>query len=966
MDPMGKWAIWSLAFVLSVQIPAQEIKSYDKAAEREKFHSKLVRGTPAAEVQASFRKRLNMESDSVFGNILWRNVGPEVQSGRVMMICSPESNPKQIFVAFATGGLYRSDDEGQTWESLWDNQPSFGIGDIYVSKDGKTIYLGTGEANNQRTSYAGTGMYKSVDGGKTWKSIGLPESHHISRITVDPKNEKVLWVGVMGHLYSQNSERGIYKSTDGGESWNHVLKRDEFTGGNEVAIHPKNGNVAIASLYQRDRRAWNFLEAGPGSGSFRTEDGGKTWKPIGTLPSGEKCGRTGFAWSPSDANIVYAFIENAGKNEDWLLDDERVASGRLTPRRFYQLTEETFLEVEKEPLETFWKANAPADYKLDDVQAAIKAKKTTMKEVRAKLESKNPNIFEFGANADELYKSIDGGKTFKLVQKFGSVGGYYWNRVFVNPKDANDVWVTALQTLRSRDGGKTWKDGANWDVHVDYHAIHWTPSGIYVGNDGGVYLSRNDGKSWTHLNNLSVGQTTTVAVDSETPYNIYTGLQDNGTMKGPSTYRPGSSDLNLWKAIGGGDGSAIAVDPRDELGLVYIASQFGAHSAIEQKTGKRYSARPRPPKGETQRANWISPIIISSHHNDIVYVGFNRLYRSFNRGKSYQPISPDLTRNRPNGDVPHSTIKDVSESPLRFGLIYCGADDGRITVTQDGGFTWTDIPTPEPEKWVSRVVASKYDEATVYVAQNGYREDDINAYLWKSTDFGKTWKSIAKGLPSEAINVIREDPKNKDILYVGTDLGVFVTFDGGTTWETLHGGLGKLPVHDMVIQERENDLVIATHAKGNFILDLDPVVNVKKEWRDRDLTILEAKNMTRSRTWGYENREQWQSEGPTSPTFKFQFFAKSAGTTTIELIDDKGSVVKSLKLDALKGYNFGSIDLLVKPESKTVLVPSPLKSGQDATKDPFEANRPKFLEKGSYKLVISQGNKKVEQEWKLE
>lgn len=944
---------------------AQDIKPWDKKAEKAKFHSVAVKGMPAAEREASYNKRLAMEADSVFGNILWRNVGPEIQSGRVMRIATPAKATHQMLVAFATGGLFRTEDEGQTWKSLWENQSSFGIGDFDVSKDGKTIYLGTGEANSQRTSYAGTGMYKSIDGGETWQFIGLPESHRIAKITIDPKNENTVWVAVLGHLYSQNNERGVYKTTDGGKTWNLVLSKDEWTGCIDIALDPKNPNIAVAAMYERDRRAWNFLESGDGSGVFRTEDGGKSWRPVNTLPKGEACGRVGLTWAQGNNKIVYAFVENPAKNEDWLSEDERIASGTLTLRRFATIDEDIFVSIDKDVLGRFWTANGPRDSKLDDVLAQVKEKKITMADVRKMIETRNPNAFDPGQNSDEVYKSEDGGKTFKRTRKVGSLGGYYFNRAFVNPRNDDEVWMTTLLPLRSKDGGKSFDSPAGNDVHVDYHWIHFDPRNdktVWVGNDGGLYVTRNDGKSWTHINNLSVGQSTTLAVDNATPYNIYTGLQDNGTMKGPSTYRPGISDVGLWTEITGGDGSAIFVDPRTDLNIVYTASQFGSHVRVDQTTGRRQGVRP---PGQNLRANWISPLILSPHHPDIVYVGFNRLFRSFDRGVSYKPISPDLTRERPNGDVPHSTLKDISESPLKFGLIYCGADDGRMTMTADGGSTWTDIPTPSPEKWISRVVASKYDEATVYVAQNGYRDDDFNAYLWKSTDYGKTWKSIVGNLPAESINVVREDHKNRDTLYVGTDMGVFVTFDGGATWESLHGGLGHQPIHDLVIQEREDDLVIASHSRGCYVLNLKQVRAVTKDLRAADLTILDLADGSRLASWGYERRQPFSDTLPNSPTVRFNVFAKEAGDMKVDIVDKDGKVVVTNTVKALKGYNPVSLDLRLTPEKFDVKAPAKPKDGKEAVADPFAANRATFLEIGSYKIVVTQGGKTVSKDWKL-
>ncbi len=953
---------------MGASVFAQELKPWDKAGERAKFHSKVVRGMPSQMRDASYTKRLALEADSPFGGLAWRNVGPESQSGRVLTIAAPEGKPNQLYVAFATGGLFRTEDEGQTWTSVWDNQSSFGIGDFAVSKDGQTIWLGTGEANNQRTSYSGTGVFKSTDAGKTWNFVGLPESHHIAKVLIDPKDENTVWVSVMGHLYSQNPERGLYKTTDGGKSWNLVLFKDEWTGCTDIQLNPKNSKIAIAAMYTRDRKAWNFLESGTGSGVHRTEDGGKTWQPINSLPSGENCGRVGLAWARSNEKIVYAFVENPGKNGDWESEDERIVSDRLTLRRFANVDADVFVDIDMEMLKTFWTSFGPKESKIEDVVKAVKDKKMTMAEVRALIEKKNPNAFDPGQNNDEIYKSTDGGKTFVRSKKVGVLGGYYYDKVFVNPTNENDLWLTGVPIIRSLDGGVTWKNGADNSVHVDFHAVYYDPRNpgtVWVGSDGGAYISRNNGKSWYHFENLSVGQTTTVAVDDATPYNIYTGLQDNGTMKGPNTYIAGISDPTIWTTIGGGDGSWVTVDTREDSNMVYTASQFGAHSARNTKTNIGYSARPRTGPNDPVRANWISPLVMSPHMGDIIYVGFNKLFRSFDKGRTYKPISPDLTRNRPNGDVPHSTIKDVSESPMKFGLIYCGADDGRMTMTPDGGNTWTDIPTPQPEKWISKVVASKYDENTVYVSQSGFREDDWSAYLWKSTDRGATWTSIVGNMPHETINVIKEDTKNKNILYVGTDMGVYITFDGGTTWETLHGGMSHLPVHDLVIQEREDDLVIATHARGCLVLNLKTIRSITPEMRNEDLKILSLSDGIRG-SWGYERRPEYSSDMPKVPTAKVSFYAKSAGKTKLEIVDKDGKVVMTKEVDSVKGFNNAEIGLRLTDEKFDVKSPAKPKNGKDAVKDPFLANRATYLAAGSYKFVVTTNGKRIEKDWKLE
>jgi photosystem II stability/assembly factor-like uncharacterized protein len=963
----------ALAIILGAiafsQESKQDLKTYDKEGEKAKFHSKIVRGMPASARDASYAKRLALEAESPFGGLNWRNVGPEVQSGRVLMIGAPEGKPNQLYVGFATGGLFRTEDEGQSWTSVWENQSSFGVGDFAVSKDGNTIWLGTGEANNQRTSYSGTGVFKSTDAGKSWQFMGLPESHHIARVIIDPKDENTVYVAAMGHLYSENPERGLYKTSDGGKTWNLILQKDEWTGCTDIQLNPKNSRIALAALYTRDRRAWNFLESGSGSGVHRTEDGGKTWQPVTSLPSGINSGRVGLAWARSNEKIVYAFVENPGKSTDWEDDDERVSNGKLTPRRFASLTAEIFVDIDPEILKAFWTAYGPKDSKIDEVVKDVKDNKLTMADVKVLIEKRNPNTFDPGQAMDELYKSIDGGKTFSRLRKMGELGGYYYDRGFVNPTNENDVWLTGVPVVRSTDGGNTWKNGADNSVHVDFHAVYFDPRNkgtVWLGNDGGAYVSRNDGKNWTHIENLSVGQSTSVAVDNETPYNIYTGLQDNGTMEGPSTYIAGVSNPRLWTAIGGGDGSWVTVDPREDSGVVYTASQFGAHGARDKKNNTGWSARPRITPGESVRANWVSPLVLSPFHSDIVYVGFNRLYRSFDKGRTYKPISPDLTKNKPNGDVPYSTIKDVSESPLRFGTIYCGADDGRVTMTSDGGNTWTDIPTPQPDKWVSRVVASKFDENTVYVSQSGYREDDWSAYLWKSTDKGKTWTSVVGNLPAETINVVREDPKNKDILYVGTDMGVYITFNGGTTWEPLQGGISHLPVHDMVIQERENDLIIATHARGCLVLNLNTVKSITPELRNEDLKILSLSDGLRGSSWGYERRPEYSTDMPKIPTAKVSYFAKSAGKLKIEIIDKTGKVALTKEIDSTKGFNNAEIGIRLTDENFNVKKPAKPKDAKEAVRDPFLMNRATYLPAGTYKFVLTLNGKRVEKDWKLE
>lgn len=938
-----------------------------RADEIAKFHPK-VKGMEAAVRLAAFDQRMRMEAASPFGQLVWRNIGPEVMSGRVVDIESPVGQPGLLYIAYATGGLWRSSDGGTSFTSIFDGQSTCGIGDTAFSKDGQTIWVGTGENNSQRTSYSGTGIFKSIDAGKTWKYMGLPESHHIGKILIDPRNENTVYVGVLGHLYSQNDERGVYKTTDGGKTWQHILKLDDLTGIIDLAFNPKNPDEILACAWDRDRRAWNFRESGAGSGVYRTTDAGKTWKMVQELPHAEEAGRIGVAYSKSNPSRVYVYIDNHGQNEEWLEDDERVPSGVLTPRRFLLLNEKLFLEMDKSVLEAFFKQYAPDTLKLDDALKNVSDKKWDMKEVREEIKKKSAQIFDPPITETEMIRSDDGGKTWKRTAS-GPMGGnsyYYFGNVIINPKDPDDVFATGTQLARTRDGGRTWRIVAR-GAHVDFHAVWVDPADtkhFIVGNDGGAYETRDDGLHWRHFNTLPVGQITTIAVDNKTPYNVFVGMQDNGTMKGPSTYRPGLSDLNSWVDVNGGDGAGIAVDPRENGDLIFTGSQFGSQSAWNQKTNERWSATPR---GQGNRFNWVSPIIVSPNNPDVVYMGAQKLYKSTNSAKAYEAISPDLTKNKPNGNVPFSTIKDISESPLKAGVIYVGCDDGNVQMTPDDGKTWKLINTPQPDKWVSRVVASKHDAATVYCSQSGYREDDFAAYLWKSTDYGATWKSIVGDLPAETINVIREDPEHKDMLFVGTDLGVFVTFDGGVHWETLQGGLPHVPVHDIAIQAREKDLVIGTHARSAFVLNLKYLYDLTPELRTSDLKLMPVDNMRRDRNWGYSGggRGGGIFSEPVNPVVRMNFYAKGPGKATLRIKDSTGKVVKTQQYDATSGYNFAQLELKIAEAGPWPTGEREIKTAADILKDPFESGRPKYLPAGDYTLEVELNGKTVAQAWKL-
>jgi photosystem II stability/assembly factor-like uncharacterized protein len=953
--------IVGLVVLLTCSALAQEGTRISKDDERARFHPAAKPATPWQDREAAFRQRRRMEAESPFGGLNWRNIGPEVQGGRVIDIDAPLDDPDSVHIAFATGGLWRTRNDGQSWDDLFVNQSAFGIGAIAVSKDGKTIYVGTGEANSQRTSYAGTGVFKSEDAGKSWRHVGLPASHHISRVVIDPLNPKRVFVAVMGALYSQNPERGLYRTDDGGGTWNQVLRVDEFTGCADVVVHPRNPNIVLAGMWDRDRRAWNFRESGRGSALYRSENGGDTWARIPNLPQGNDAGRIGLALCAGKPSVMYALYDNQAFDPDWDFLDEFEVSGVLTPRRFKRLDEARFGALDRKILEPFWTRYAPATRKLDAVLEDVKAKKLTMSGVRAMLEERSKGLFEPDLVHSEVYRSNDSGRTWRRTvrSRLGEIGGYYWGKIAVNPANADEVFSMGVPLLRSRDGGVTWQRVAR-AAHVDFHAV-WhdprRPEKVWLGTDGGPYISYDGGETVRNLNNLPVAQATTLALDNKRPYHVFIGLQDNGTMRGPSTYRPGRDDPNRWTTVLGGDGSAIAVDPRGDGDQVYVAFQFGQHYQWDSRTLQTRYVTPRPKAGEPEfRFNWISPFVISSHHPDIVYVGSQFVHRSFDQGKTWETLSPDLTKNRPNGDVPHSTIKELSESPFRFGVIYAGCDDGNLKMTPDGGVTWIDISTPEPDKWVSRVVASRWDPNTVYVAQTGYREDDWKPYLWRSSDRGKTWVSIASNLPLEHVNSVREDPTNKDILYVGTGMGVFVSFDAGGSWETLHGGFPALPVHDIAVHERDRELVAATHARGVYILDLKPVQSLTKAVREAPITVFPVADVRRTPRWGLRPRPIYSADLPDSPVARVSFFVKDPGDGAIRLLDKAGAMVKEVKVSTLRGFNDVELALELKPGKPFELRRS---LPDDPLADPYADRRPEYPAPGDYQIEVEIGPAKA-------
>jgi photosystem II stability/assembly factor-like uncharacterized protein len=804
-----------------------------------------VKFTPGETRLKSLRQRQVLEHRSLVNNIKFRNIGPTIMSGRVDDIEANPDDPTEFYVAYASGGLWHTTNNGQSFTPIFDSAEVISIGDIAVNWKTRTIWVGTGEVNSSRSSYSGIGVYKSKDQGKTWEYLGLPESHHIGKIVLHPTDDNTAWVAVLGHLYSPNSERGVYKTTDGGKSWKQTLAIDDNTGVVDIDINLQNPDELYATAWYRTRRAWNFEESGKSSGLYKSIDGGTTWQLISTpgsgLPTGATIGRMGVAVYPKDPQIVYVIVDNQQPKPDTAKKDTLV----YAIKELKDLSLEQFTNLNENKLDTLFKRNGLSQ----------KYNARMVKQMVARNQLKPTALYDYfyvntGFEGNpvgaEVYRSDNGGKTWSKTNKaeipiFFSYG-YYFAKIYVSPYNPDKVFALGLTSQVSIDGGKTWKSMDKQNVHSDHHALWIDPkrdSHLINGNDGGVNITYDNGEHWFKANTPAVGQFYNITVDNAKPYNVYGGLQDNGVWYVPSTnYRnsfdgTGQGQLeDRAKNIGGGDGMQVQVDLRDNI-TTYYGSQFGNYSRSNRLTKEgTKNITPRHELGEKPlRFNWQAPILLSPHNNDIVYFGSNKFHRSFNKGDTMIALTGDLTKPAKTGNVPYGTLTAISESPIRFGLIYTGSDDGNINVTKDAGANW-ELISARPKKksilpqdlWVSRITASRFKEGRVYLSLNGYRNDDFAPYLYISNDYGGTWTALGKDLPTESINVVKEDPKKENIIYVGTDGGLYVSFDSGRTFMSWNAGLPKsIPIHDIAFQERENDIILGTHGRSLYVASLDKI-----------------------------------------------------------------------------------------------------------------------------------------------
>lgn len=867
-------------------------------------------------VQADIALKKHKSEKSIVKNIHFKNIGPTIMSGRVVDVDANPNNPNEFYVGYASGGVWYTNNNGTSFTSVFDNAPTQNIGDIAIDWKNGTIWVGTGESNSSRSSYPGIGILKSTDKGKSWKNMGLLDSHHIGRIIINKDNPNVVVVGVLGHLYSPNAQRGVFKTTNGGKTWDKTLFIDENTGVVDISASPTNPNVLYAGSWERERKSWDFDGDGPGSAVYKSTDAGSSWSKMTSegkgFPTGSGVGRIGIA--TFNDNVVYAFLDNQFRRPP---SKKKKGSG-LKKDDFKTMSNDDFLKLDNKSLNRYLRSN-----RFDKKETASVVKKAVKNgsikpiHLATYLEDANSKLFDTPVIGAEVYKSVNGGKTWKKTHKNYLDGvyssyGYYFGIIGVNTTNENKIYIGGVPLLKSDDGGKTFKAIGKANVHSDHQALWVNPSldgHVINGNDGGVNITYDDGKNWTKNNPHAVGQFYAINVDHKKPYNVYGGLQDNGVWYGPSTYtaskRWEGRGQYPYKAIGGGDGMQVQIDNRDNE-TVYTGSQFGYYFRINLKTRKRISIHPKHELGSSPyRYNWQTPILLSPHNQDILYMGANKLLRSMDQGETFKVISNDLTTGGKKGNVPYGTLTTISESPLQFGLIYTGSDDGLIHLTKDGGNTWNDITGSLPKNlWVSRVIASKYIKSRVYATLNGMRFDDFTTYVYMSENYGKTWKNISNDFTRSAVNVIKEDEVSKKILYVGTDNGLHVTFNNGKSWHPFVKGLPNVAVHDIVIQPEAKELVVGTHGRSIYKADISVLENFN-DFKNKAVHLFAVDNIRHSSRWG-ASWSQWSQKF--LPETTVSVYANSQQKVTLSIYAGD-VVVNTISMNAGKGFNTISYDV---------------------------------------------------------
>ena len=799
---------------------------------------------------ATTAAQIQIES-STFGGLRARSIGPATMSGRIAAIDVVPEYPLTVYVGSASGGIWRSKDGGVAFEPVFDDH-TMSIGAIKIDPSNPDIvWVGTGETWTRNSVSVGNGVYKTTDGGSTWEFVGLEDSERIARIEVNPLDGNTAFVCATGHLWDANEERGVYRTTDGGETWERVLYIDENTGCSDISMDAHAPNIVYAGMWEFRRWPYSFNSGGPGSGLYRSIDGGTTWQELTNgLPEGEK-GRIAVAVSPPQPSRVYALVES----------------------------------------------ESTALYRSDDMGATWEEMNTSM------------NI---------------------------EMRPFYFAYLVPDPVDPDRIYKPGFMLTVSNDGGKAFTSPfsssgfSGGSVHSDLHALWINPNNneeMILGTDGGVYFSYDHGGSWRLSKAIPVSQFYEVSYDMEIPYNVYGGLQDNGTWVGPSR-GPGGISPSDWQIINGGDGFHVFVDPADP-DFVYVEYQGGNVSRLQRSTDETKAIKPYPEEGEDKlRFNWNTPLHLSHSNPGTLYLGTQYLYRTRDRGDSWERISPDLTTNDPekqkqaeSGGLTidnttaenHTTIITISESPVNPQIIWAGTDDGNLQVTRDDGGDWTNVvgnvPNLPDATWVSHVEASRFDIATAYVTFDGHRTGDMATYVYRTTDFGASWQPLMTEAIEGYAHVVKEDLENSDLLFLGTEFGLYVSVDGGQSWARFENDLPKVAVHDLTVHPRENDLIIATHGRGIYILDdITPLRALTPEVLESDVALLPTRPAVQTIGGGmswFSGDAEFVGRNPPQAAAIVYYMKKRHifGDLYVEIYDADGELIRTIPGGKIRGIN---------------------------------------------------------------
>jgi photosystem II stability/assembly factor-like uncharacterized protein len=823
-----------------------------------------------------------------------RHIGPAVMSGRITSIDASNKNPLLVYVGSASGGVWKSTNGGTTFKDVFKDEVQI-IGAVAIDQnDNDVVWIGTGEPWTRNSISIGNGIYKSTNGGEKWQNVGLLNSNHIAEIIINPENSNEVYIAALGNVWGPNDERGVFSTTDGGSTWNKILYVNETTGCSDLTMDPENPAVIYAAMWDFQRKPYTFRSGGAGSNLYRTTDGGSSWQIVDIENKYDELGRISVEFSQADPNILYALIES---------------------------------------------------------------EKTS------------------------LYRSLDKGKTWELKTASSIVGErpFYFSLLVSDPIDTNRIYKPGFTLYMSEDGGYSFSspfiEGGR--VHSDLHALWINPNNnknMYLGTDGGLYITYDRGSTWVHVQNLPLSQFYHVSIDNNKPYNVYGGLQDNGSWVGPSESVGGITNCD-WLNVGYGDGFNVLPDPKDE-NILYWQYQGGNVMRFYKNTRQIKEIRPfSDDPDEKLRYNWDTPITFSPTNDRVMYVGAQYLLKTTNRGDSWQKISLDLTTNDPekqkqeeSGGITidnstaenHCTIYTISESPLNNRIIWVGTDDGNLQVTNDDGKSWSNVTSNiqnlPKNTWCSKVAASNFDNKTAYVVFDGHRNGDKGVYIYKTTDLGLSWKSLATEEIETFARTITEDFVNPDLLFLGTDYGLYITIDGGGNWIRFKSDLPKVPIYEMVIHPEENDLVIGTHGRGIFILDdITPLRLLTNEVFSSELTIFptEPYVITNPKfAYGISGDQEFRGSNPSSRAIITYYLKKRHvfGDMSIEIYNSDGELVTNLPAGKNKGIN--RVEWAVRKKPPKVKASSPLLAFRTAFGPTFPV--------GDYRVVIKKGDNRYE------